>query len=198
MQTYSFGKIGSDERKEARALTAAAAVVKLTRKGWHQLDGFLVQCVAFVDMDMSGCDLRGVEFDGCGFYRCNLRDAILSGATFTGGTKFEDCAPPFRGPVMQLPFLDGWRSCAFTSDGETFIRVGCRRFTLGQARTYWRGKPDRTQMLAACDMVEREGRARGWAMKDVKAAPVGRRAARKAAPKRKTAPKRKAAPKRRR
>jgi hypothetical protein len=71
-----------------------------------------------------------------------------------------------------LGMPDSWYAFTYLTDSaEQRINVGCRDFTLAKARTYWAGKPNRREVLAAVDYAEAIGRARGWtATKSVEAA----------------------------
>jgi len=47
-------------------------------------------------------------------------------------------------------------------DGALFIHCGCRRKTFAEAIEYWSNKPDRTEVLAACNYIAEIARQRGW------------------------------------
>ena len=85
--------------------------------------------------------------------RANLADANLAGAN----------------QVIAAGTPTGWRCVGYLRDGWLSVRVGCHDKRLPEARTYWAGKADRREVLAALDYLETVARLRSWTT----AAPAG-------------------------
>lgn len=120
---------------------------------------WLKLCVVPYDVDLRGARWGGGA--GVVFLTHNVEGCLL---TPRGRLTiiFNMCAFPVYAPVFQLPVLQNYAAFAYTVRGETYIRVGCRDFTLPQARKHWRGKRDRAEMRAAVEFVDVVSKARGW------------------------------------
>ena len=106
--------------------------------------------------DLSGADLSRANLSGAYLPRADLRGADLSGADLSGANLSRaDVAANLGTP-------DGCHAWTHATQGQQRIRVGCRDFTIAEARKYWAGKSDRSEVLAAVDYAEMIGKIRGW------------------------------------
>jgi hypothetical protein len=47
-------------------------------------------------------------------------------------------------------------------DDRLVIHAGCRKKTFAEAVDYWNGKPDRREVLAACEYIRTVAESKGW------------------------------------
>ena len=120
---------------------------------------------------LSGAYLRGADLRDANLSGADLSGADLSGANL-GGADLGEYKLAAGNSLTMLGMPDSWYAFTYLTDStEQRIHVGCRDFTLAKARTYWAGKPNRREVLAAVDYAEAIGRVRGWtATKSVEAA----------------------------
>lgn len=64
--------------------------------------------------------------------------------------------------IIQAGHPNGWPCYGWLKDGALFIHCGCQRKTFTEAIDYWSNKPDRTEVLAACNYIAEIARQRGW------------------------------------
>lgn len=112
------------------------------------------------DADLRRADLRGADFGGADLRGANLRGANLWGA-YLGGADLGGA--DLRGAPILGDQPNGWRAHAWLDEEKAVrVQVGCRCFTLAEARAYWAGKDDRREVVAWLDYVERVAEIRGW------------------------------------
>ena len=104
----------------------------------------------------SGANLRGADLRGA-----NLASADLSGADLSDAKRGDFVIDGdfgilvFSGAYFRWGYIDKATRAAR-------IEAGCHFFSLAVGRTYWAGKEDRRETLAALDYFETVMRIRGW------------------------------------
>jgi hypothetical protein len=105
--------------------------------------------------NLTGADLTGADLTGANLFHANLNGANLSGAYLNGanlnGVKH----------VVDMGYPNGWRAVAWLIEDRIQLRVGCRNKSLEEGRSYWAGKDDRREVMAAIDYAEACFRLRG-------------------------------------
>ena len=94
-------------------------------------------------------DARALALDQAGCTDCTY---------CTDCTDCTDCT----GEIIQAGRPNGWPCYGWLKDGALFIHCGCQRKTYAEAVSYWTGKPDRTEVLAAVECIATVARFRGW------------------------------------
>ena len=97
--------------------------------------------------DLTGANLIGADLIGADLSRANLIRADLSR---TAG-------------AFSLGTPNDWHAHAWLRDGYLSIRVGCQELRLDEARSYWAGKDNRREVLAAVEYAASVAVIRGWA-----------------------------------
>lgn len=88
---------------------------------------------------------------GTQLFNVNLSKAILDGVKICEVQGFCSLGNP-----------NGWDAYMVLTDIGPKIKVGCRLFTLDEARKYWAGKADRREVLATVEYAEAVAKIRGW------------------------------------
>ena len=121
-----------------------------------------------------GADLQRCDFGGACLIQTEFADADISEAVFVGAD--------MRGAIFDRAkrdglFVDGRYGIFGYHDmqsgfpvhafvdmetGEMRVEAGCRRFTLGEARSYWGQKPQRRGILAAVEHAVAGFKIAGW------------------------------------
>ena len=79
----------------------------------------------------------------------------------SGCTDCRDCMD-CSGEVIQAGRPNNWTCYGWLKDDKLLIHCGCRCKTYVEAVEYWSNKPDRTEVLAACNYIAEIARLRGW------------------------------------
>jgi len=77
--------------------------------------------------DLDGANLRGVNLHEADLHGVNLHEADLHGAYLHGA----------KGIIRVGPSQDGYEFFGVVRKGETWIKAGCRWFTVLDAKTHW-------------------------------------------------------------
>ena len=110
-----------------------------------------------------GARLDGARLDGASLDGASLDGASLVGASLDGARLVGASLDGARG-VIHLGCPDGWHAHAWLRDGFLSIRVGCQELRLDEARSYWAGKDDRREVLAAVEYAASVAAIRGWSV----------------------------------
>jgi len=105
--------------------------------------------------------LRSANLRGAGLCRADLYGANLSGANLSGANLSGANLSGAAG-VIGLASPDRWPAFAYYFDGAVRVQVGCKNFTIDEARAYWHGKEDRREVLAAVEYAATVAGIRGW------------------------------------
>ena len=117
-----------------------------------------VETAIIQQTDLSGADLSGADLSGA-----YLSGADLSGADLHGATLHGAYLSGLR-TIATLGQPDGWDAYTYldTKKSEQRIQVGCRNFSIAEAKTYWKGKEHRREVLAIVHYAESIGQLRSW------------------------------------
>ena len=118
------------------------------------------------DADLSGANLRGADLSGADLRGADLYSADLSGANLSGANLGDAKRGDFviDGDFGILVFSGAYFRWGYIDKATRAARIeaGCHFFSLSEGRTYWAGKEDRRETLAALDYFETVMRIRGW------------------------------------
>ena len=111
--------------------------------------------------NLSGADLRGAYLRGANLRGADLRGAHLRGANLRGAD--------LRGADLIDAGQDtkGYRFIAYKYNGEVIVTVGCRTFTLKEAKAHWEKQHlDKPELHAECNakikLIATVAKAKGW------------------------------------
>lgn len=126
--------------------------------------GLAVKLAIKAVADLACANLARANLTGAYLARADLTGADLTGAylaraDLVGADSIIDAGCP-----------NGWRCVGWLKDGVIQLRVGCRDKSLVEGRTYWAGKEDRREIMAALDYIEAVARLRGWPVAEQQAA----------------------------
>ena len=118
-------------------------------------------------------DARALALDQAGCTYCTYCTDCTDCTRCTRCTRCTDCTDCTRctyctyctdctGEIIQAGRPNGWPCYGWLKDGALFIHCGCQRKTYAEAVSYWTGKPDRTEVLAAVECIATVARFRGW------------------------------------
>lgn len=110
------------------------------------------------------CTLEGVDFKhasltysrfiGCTLKNCKFENADLRNCMFDDTALFNTDFRDAEG-VLDLGTPHGYKVLATTWEDQMYIVAGCRRFTLSDARDWWREREDRKLMMPLLDVAEK-------------------------------------------
>ncbi len=126
--------------------------------------GLAVRWAVQAGADLSGADLSGANLSRAYLSGADLSDANLSGAHLTLANLSRVYYLVDAGQR-----LDGYRFVGWIKDGILMIKVGCRNFTITDARAHWTktrgGTPLGDETTAILDHIESVARFRGLTTK---------------------------------
>jgi hypothetical protein len=119
------------------------------------------RCVDTSFLNLRYTDLRGADLSGLNLSHADLTGALLTDANLRG-TKLAGALLIGTKGAIGGGHPDCWPAFAYKRHREVFVRVGCRQFTIADAKRHWRGKAQRAEVRAFVAYVERVAKARGW------------------------------------
>jgi len=106
--------------------------------------------------DLSRANLRHATLDGA-----DMSQAVLVGAKLGGASLYGTGVMGVR-EIILAGEPNGFQAFGWLSGSTICVQVGCRDYDLEYGRKYWAGKPNRTEVLAALDYIEKVARLRKW------------------------------------
>jgi uncharacterized protein YjbI with pentapeptide repeats len=119
-----------------------------------RLDGACLDGARLDGARLNGACLDGARLDGARLNGARLNGACLDGARLNGAI-IKD--------ALTLGYPDGWGALTYlTTEGEHRVQIGCQNKTIAEGRAYWKGKPDRREIMAVLHYADAIAKIRGW------------------------------------